>query len=279
VVAAVDITGALVSSAVVAAVVAAASTFITQRYLLDRKARVDYEYMARKRLYDAIGPLRMHLLFAARDVVRRVGPHAEGKWDMNPTDHFVRSFIYRLLRPLAVGQLIERQLSFADFSVDASAVALLRFHTAAERMLSGDDVVLGHPSADWTAQTQHLFRDNLRVAAARLISDDDGVPSVLDYARFQEATPDPTADPALRAPALIFAGCKYSLTENPIFWLRVVGYAYACNRLLAAQGVSVGFEDATLPTEEMLAAVDDDRIAGRAADYVHGFETILAQGL
>jgi hypothetical protein len=29
----------------------------------------------------------------------------------------------------------------------------------------------------------------------------------------------------------------------------------------------------------MLAAVDDDRIAGRAADYVHGFETILAQGL
>jgi hypothetical protein len=75
-IAALDITGALVSSAVVAAIVGGLSSFLTQRYLLERKAQVDYEFMARKRLNEAIGPLRMQLLFSARDVVGRVRWHA-----------------------------------------------------------------------------------------------------------------------------------------------------------------------------------------------------------
>lgn len=58
----------LLSSAVIAAIIGAVSSFFTQRYLLSRKAQVDYEFMARKRLYDAIGPLRMQLMFAARAV-------------------------------------------------------------------------------------------------------------------------------------------------------------------------------------------------------------------
>jgi hypothetical protein len=48
-------------------------------------------------------------------------------------------------------------MSVADFSVDPGAIALLRFNRAAERMLSGDDVVLDHPGADWSTQSQHLF--------------------------------------------------------------------------------------------------------------------------
>ena len=81
---------------------------------------------------------------------------------MDPSAHYGRSTIYRLLRPLAVAQLIERVMGVVDFSVDAGAVGLLRFGATAERMLSSDDIVMDHPGVDWGRQTQHLFRDNLR---------------------------------------------------------------------------------------------------------------------
>jgi hypothetical protein len=278
-IAAIDITGALVSSAVVAAIVGGLSSFLTQRYLLERKAQVDYEFMARKRLNEAIGPLRMQLLLSARDVVGRVQWHAGSRWNMNPSDHFARSFIYRLLRPLAVAQLIERQMSVADFSVDPAAVALLRFNRAAERMLSGDAVVRDHPAADWSTQSQHLFRDNLRVAAARLVVEGDDSATVLDYSRFQREVPDPESDASLRDLALIFGRCSGNLTENPLFWLRVVGYTYACARLIGDHGVSAGFEDVPLDAEEMLRAVDEEIIASQASAYVAEFDRIIARGL
>jgi uncharacterized membrane-anchored protein len=49
-IAAIDITEALVSSAVVAAIVGGLSSFLTQRYCNERKAQEDYEFTARKRL-------------------------------------------------------------------------------------------------------------------------------------------------------------------------------------------------------------------------------------
>lgn len=235
--------------------------------------------MARKRLNEVIGPLRMQLLFSARDFIRRARGHAGRRWNMDPSDHFARSFIHRLLRPLAVSQLIERQMSVADFSVDPAAVALLRFNTASERMLSGDDIVLQHPATDWSTQSQHLFRDNLRVAAARLILDEENGPIILDYARFQREIPDLEADVALRDLARIFSRCQNNLTENPLLWLRIVGYAQVCHRLIATHGVAVGFEDVALEVNEMLRAVDDELISTRASDYVRAFETVIAQGL
>jgi hypothetical protein len=170
-------------------------------------------------------------------------------------------------------------MSVADFSVDPGAIALLRFNRTAERMLSGDDVVLEHPAADWSTQSQHLFRDNLRVAAAGLVLEGGDSPTVVDYARFQHEVPDPESDVPLRDVALIFRRCQGNLTDNPLFWLRVVGYAYACNRLIGEQGVSVGFEEIPLPADEMLKAVDDEYISARASAYVDRFDLIVAKGL
>jgi hypothetical protein len=278
-VASVDITGSLVSSAVVVAIVAGLSSFLTQRYLLERKARVDYEYMARKRLNEVIGPLRMQLLLSARDLIGRVNRHTSGGWNMDPSGTFVRSFVYRILRPLAVAQLIERQMSIADFSVDPEAIALLRFKRAGERMLTGSKVVRKHPDADWSTQSGHLFRDNLRAAAAKLIAEDESGPVVIDYARFQRENPNPQESPELRDLTQIFIRCENNLTDNPLFWLRLVGYAYACNRLIAELGTAVGFEDKPLPAGDMLHAVEDSRISTHVADYLQVFDSIVAQGL
>ena len=140
-------------------------------------------------------------------------------------------------------------------------------------------MVFDHPAADWSTQSQHLFRDNLRTAAARLIAEDDESVAVMDYSRFQREVPDPAPDSSLADLALIFHRCPSNLTENPLFWLGVVGSAYTCARLIGDHGVSVGFDNVPLPAEEMLRAVEDEAISGQASACVAGFDRILALGL
>jgi hypothetical protein len=200
----------LATSAVVSAIVGGLVTFLSQNFLLARKAQLDYELDAKKRLYEAVGPLRLQLLLAARCV-------------------------YRLLAPLAVGQLIEKQMSIVDFTVDSDAISLLTFITAAERMLTGNDVVLDHPEVDWSSQSQHIFRDNLRAAAYKLIISEPGEPNrLMSFAEFH-STYDLLETEALRDLGMIFKNCEHSLAENTIFWVRVTGYAYACAELLKSR--------------------------------------------
>lgn len=272
-------TATLASSALVAAVVGALISFLTQRWLLERKAQVDYEYAARKRLYEAIGPLRLQLLFAARDVVSRVSQHPNKRWNMKVSEYYSKSFIYRLLRPLAVGHIILRQMNIVDLSIDSNILELLRFDAAVGRMLTGARVVLDHPGVDWSRQSQHLFHDNLRTAAGRLVTSSDSGETVMDYAQFARDIPDPTNDPALQPLAAIFARCQTSLLENPIFWLRLVGYGYACNRLIRIQGKSFGFEPGEFSIDQLLRQMADAEIAGNAAQYWSAFESVATEGL
>jgi hypothetical protein len=277
---------AILSSAIVAAVVSGLISYVQERQILDRKADVDYRSNARKRLYEAIGPLRLQLLFAARDVVDRVTGHlrdavpAGRGWNMDVKAYYVQSFVYRILRPLAIGQLIERQMSIADFAVDDSALELLRFDQVAGRMLSGDEIVLGHEAADWSLQTDHLFRDNLRVAAASLMVHEAGQQArILDFAEFAERLGREGISPPLEDLFSIFGRCKRSLLENPIFWLRLVGYGYACNGLIASQGKDLGFRPRSYDGAEMLRQAADESIAAKPAKYVGAFDVVVHQGL
>jgi hypothetical protein len=272
----------LLASAVVAAVVSGAFSFATQQYLLKRKAEIDYKLPARQRLYQAIGPLRLQLLLAARDVVRRVSNHPGTRWNLNPSDYYAKSFIWRLLRPLAIGQLIQRQMTVADFTVDPDSLQLLRFNAAMEEALTGGEVVESLSGIDWGTQTQHLFGDNLRVAAATLIVErEDGAHGAMDFAQFAAAYPDPTKEDALRDLSMIFKRCDqgHSLLGNPVFWLRLVGYAYVCNTLVSSQGAGLGFEQRPLDVEKLLVTVPDEQISSRAGAFAARFEAMLSRSL
>lgn len=275
-----DIT-VLLSSAVVAAIVGGVVTYLGQRRLAERQAQIDYESNARRRLYEAIGPLRLQILFAARDLASRVGSHLGAEsWNMNPTDYYGKSFIYRILRPLAIGALIERQMSFADFTVDAQALDLLRFHSVAYRILTGSEAILDHPDADWSSQSQHVFRDNLAAAAAILILDQGETSGVvIDFARFAEQVKDPCKCPAVAPLATLFASCEDNLCENPILWLRLVGYGYACHRLLESQGRQLGFSARSYPLPELLRGARDSFIEKRLLEVPKALNDLLAEGL
>jgi hypothetical protein len=266
------------SSALVSAIVSAIATFVTQNRLASRKAQLDYEFNARKRLYETVGPLRFQLLLAARELLRRITFHPGSTWSMDPNEHYVRSFVYRLLKPLAIAQLIERQMTTSDFSVDSSAVDLVKFALAAPRTLSGSEVLLRHPDMDWSSQSQHVFYETSGAAASRLIIEQaDQPPRVVGYREFVTAVPDLRDDADLRPFADLFAQCQENLTEKPILWLRIVAYGYTCSRFLDKYGGQIGIKPAPYPAETLLRRTQDDIIQSRTADYVRSFEKLTSQ--
>jgi len=269
----------LATSAVVSAIVGGLVTLFSQNWLLARKSQLDYEFEAKKRLYEAVGPLRFQLLLAVRDVVRRFGTHHGTEWNMDPKKYYVKSCVYRLLAPLAVGQLIERQMSLVDFTVDKEAIGLLSFVTAAERMLTGNDIVLNHPDLDWSSQTQHIFRDNLRAAAYTLIVSKSGTPSrLMSFAEFDQ-TYDLIETDALKGMGMIFKNCKNALTENALFWVRIIGYAYACAQHLQSQSAAnLGFSVRELPIDEMVLATHDQHFISQLDLFKRKLEETLHEG-
>jgi hypothetical protein len=283
----VDIVAVVVSSTLISAIVGGLVAYLSQRALAGRQAKLDYEYAARKRLYEAVGPLRFQLVVAARDLASRVNSHLRSRrWVMTPSGYYVHSFIYRLLRPLAIGVLVERQMSYADFSVDPSSVDLLRFDRTAYRMLTGAEP-FSRPEAggetrvyydglDWGRESQHIFRDNLRSAAMFLLSrgaDDRDV--VMDYAEFRQQCPDPLQEPRLAGLAHLFGRNTNSILEAPVFWVRLVGYAYCCRDYVIRHGPGVGVAVPDLDVASLLGQTRDPQIQAHTTEYPAIFDAAL----
>lgn len=277
----VDALGLVATSTVVAAIIGAIAGYVSQRALAGRQARLSYEYNARQRLYEAVGPLRFQLLMACHDVVRRVSGHPLDRTrSIDPMQYYGSSTLFRLLRPLAVCILVQRRMNASDFSVDPSSVKLLQFEVGAYRMLTSSDPLPYHSALDWANETQHVFRDNLRRAAVSLIATDgDGRSYVIDYAEFLTRFPDPCADAALAPLADIMREAHSSMTANPVFWVRVVGYAYLCQKFLEANGEDLGFSHREMVVPALLAAADDADIQSNAAGQQRIFDTITDEGL
>ena len=276
-----DQVAVLVSSAAISATFGATAGYLSQRALAGRQARLGYEYNARKRLYEAVGPLRFQLLMASRDVVRRVAGHSREKhWNLDPAGYYGSNTLYRLLKPLGVCILIERQMNAADFSVDPSSVKLLQFEVGAYRMLTNADPLPYHSGLDWARETQHVFRDNLRRAAARLIKvDQQGHQVVMDYAEFLAECPDPASDEALAPLARIIKDSGTSLTRNGVFWVRVVGYAYLCQLFIAANGAGLGFTQRPIEVRRLLEPVDDSQVRAHLGNQEQIYQGIADEGL
>jgi len=93
------------------------------------KAKRDYEYEARKRLYTELYPLAYQLQEAARHarhrimnlaLASRIGALARGpdNWITGRDPYYFTSVIHNLIAPLAVQELITRKLTLLDLSLD-----------------------------------------------------------------------------------------------------------------------------------------------------------------
>lgn len=219
-------------------------------------AQRQYEYEARRRLYLAIGPLRFQLLLACRDFAGRVSVfHRTERYSVSLTNYYGRSTLYRLLRPLAIGELIEKQVAVTDFGVDPGAVDCLRFRRTITRIMSGDELVEGRPGVEWGAQVEHVYADSLPVLAQALIRHDpNGSERVLRFDEFDERLNADGLGIVAPFDALLE---DFQVEAKPILWLRLVAYGHACNALIDRLGQSLGFEPRPFPTEVLLRSAGD----------------------
>ncbi|HEY0956307.1 MAG TPA: hypothetical protein VGE36_16225 [Roseateles sp.] len=227
-------------------------------------AQRQYEYEARRRLYTAIGPLRFQLLLACRDLAGRIESfHTREHYRMDIASYYGRSTLYRLLRPLAIAELIERQIGVADFAVDPSAVVCLRFRRTITRIFSGDELVRGRPDVDWGRQAQHVFADSLAACAQALIQRDGSAERILRFDEFN-ARLDADGMAAVSPFDQLLDGLQVG--AKPILWLRLVAYGHACNALIDRLGPGLDFESRPFPTAALLAATGDAHTAGHLAE-------------
>ena len=162
-------------------------------------------------------------------------------YDTNLDGYYGSNTLYRLLRPLAIAELIERQVAYADFSVDQSAVELLCFKKSAYAAFTGGSLVHGHPDVDWNSQTQHVFYGTLSQAASSMIaSDANGKPRILQYDEFRALLAADSVNEGLHALGAILH--DFTMESKPLFWLRLIAFGHICREHVGSAGTQLGFE-------------------------------------
>ena len=78
----------------------------------------------------------------------------------------------------------------------------------------------------------------------------------------------------------LFDRCEASLTENSIFWIRVVGYSYVCAKHIESKPAkSMGFSSRPMSLQEMVEASNDEYFISRFYAIKHALEQTLEEGL
>lgn len=99
--------------------------FELAQQLAERNARRDYEYEARKRLYQEYEPLLFHLIEASENAsnqIKRIAAMSRNS-ELQPDsptskNYFLKACIYHLLVPCAIFKLIKKRLTLVDLLVD-----------------------------------------------------------------------------------------------------------------------------------------------------------------
>ena len=241
--------------------------------LADKAAERGYELNARLRLYEAIGPLRFQLLKACRDLAKHVRGLSESTNSLEPDDYHGQSTLFRLILPLTIGELIERQIAIADFAVDPSAVDLLRFKEAAFSALQSSEPILNHPKADWNNQREHIFHHRLTVVTNNTMIRKEGVPDrPMMFDEFSKLLSDRRKHE--RVQPFISILKDFTIKKKPIFWIRLVFYAYVCAELVNKMGPNLSFERVEIKPEELLSRSTDPHTKQNIKKLCEEFEKL-----
>lgn len=252
-----------------------------EEYLGERLVERNYRAEAKKRLYLAVGPLRFQLLVAAAELSNRVERIGDGKYvyDMSINSYFGQSTAYRILRVLAISELIERQVAYADFAVDPEMRGLLKFKRQALLSLSSHRVSLGHPQEDWNRQEQHVFYDVLGIiASAMIIQESPTLSRVMRFDEFSKLAAE--KDEIKRIDPIPHLITGFTIESKPILWLRLLALAELCIGLLENHGSALGLEINQIEIGLMLDQANDNHIRLNRDKYLNSltnFRTSLAR--
>jgi len=251
------------------------------------------------------------------------------QWDQaSETEyHAAGLMIFRLMRPLTVSYLIEKQTFFGDLLVEPTMVDLLRFNHAAFEMLTGDKLAEGfgedgdfpvfdetscwdppgrrpHAGSKMVRPFQRVRASYLRTAAAALVVLEptrDPMRRCMAHDEFLSAWEHPDKGSDAKAFHASLKPVKevidkFSPADNPMFWLRLVGYAYVCKwfhdrvredsernlsrrRWERSRQARVHYTPEDLPVPDMLRKSGNQYLVDHADEYQARFEHIIDTAL
>ncbi|WP_419911563.1 hypothetical protein [Hoeflea sp.] len=248
---------------------------------LDAKsAQRSYEFEGRKRLYHTIGPLRFQLLLAARDLARHIQTHGlkRYEYDLTPSNYYGASTLFRLVRPLALSELIERQTTYADFSIDPEAVDLLRFKSSIYEAFTDNSAIYSHPEASWDEQIEHIFSQSLGIISnVAIVGENKTEDRVMRFHEFSQFISSKENLKTLHPlPSQL---SQFTISKMPLYWVRLVCVGSLCASFVNKHGSQIGFEQIEFNRRELLKLCDDKYVAENLEQLALAHEEIAQRGL
>lgn len=202
--------------------------------------------------------------FSAR--VERIGAGKQS-YPTSLEGYFGRSTAFRFLRVLATAELIERQMAYADFSVDPSTPDLLQFKHEAFLCLASSTVSLDHPQANWNKQVEHIFYDVLSMIAAAMILGDgsESQSRVMRFDEFDKFAQDTAKVSAIQPVTRLFK--DFTIAAKPILWIRFVSLGELCSSFVRREGPPLGVPAEPYDGLKMLAASTDTFVRQNRGRY------------
>jgi hypothetical protein len=177
---------------------------------------------------------------------------------------------------VAIADLIERQIAYADFSVDPTGVDLLRFKRIVFIAFTDGEPILNHPRTNWSHEREHLFSGTLSRIANALVIADEGVNTKERPMHFHEFEAFVQSPENLdRFSPLTEILDTFSIARKPVFWLRLVCFAFICNEYVATAGGSIGFARRPFDLPKLLLTAQDEHIRAHADQYAGIFRSML----
>jgi hypothetical protein len=272
---------ALVSS-VVTAVVSAIFTRKNEarlRYLenelaikrAEQDARRDYEYEARKRLYQECEPILFQFSELSESAHRRIYALARNAKEGNlgperywlSTDHyFIRSTIYRLIAPMAAFKILQRRLTNIDLKLDQTIniqymLGKILYYTfsssqdlaQSEPMIPYDPDYIGAESEGLTEDEKKELRiqhpekywlQGLKVGTLDILAESlilvnkDAEPRIRSFGEFELeffGQRDPITSPDNRFESFFTLFSYFHPKTRPVLWRVLITQAYLYNAI------------------------------------------------
>jgi hypothetical protein len=204
----------------------------------ERDAQRDYEYDARKRLYEEIQPLFFQLSETASGTFDSIR-HLQGFRGFRLMDRvdapMTINTTYRLIAPLAIVRLIQYRLTAVDLRLDAALRAQYRMARELVRTFSrGEQIAAITPAIEyaWTENNrQHLWSSTLEVVAEGLTIADGTRPArCMTYPEFEARY---LHDHELREATLPVRQwlCGATPRTKPVLWRLLIVQAYLTRAL------------------------------------------------
>jgi hypothetical protein len=239
------------------------------------KARRDYEYEARKRLYAETEPVLFQFYESAAYVVNRILNLARASRDGDLTGsdswwhdpYYLRSTVHGFLAPLAAFHILRHRITLLDLGLDSALERQYELGKAANRSWNRD-IEMSHvapplqydpnhkrareyaalPGGESTYRRQGVFGGLLQRAAAALVVTDGASPQVRTFAEFSAAYDDRKSSVRRDVEPVLEVFKGFVPEAHPVLWRIIIAqlFVYRAVRL---------YRERDLSDDEVLARV------------------------